>query len=207
MELKQIVVGPLGTNCYMMMNPDTKKVILVDPGGSPEKISGKIHEMGGTLTAILLTHGHFDHILAVPELIRMYEDAKVYAYEDEEDLIINPSKNCSTMVGRSCMVEPHVYVKDGEKLTLEDIHFEVIASPGHTKGSCCYYLPEEKFLFSGDTIFAESVGRTDLPTGNMGQLVRSVRKLLEMLPDDTLVYPGHAHSTSIEHEKRYNPFA
>ena len=94
-----------------------------------------------------------------------------------------------------------------QKLILEDIHFEVIASPGHTKGSCCYYLPEEKILFSGDTIFAESVGRTDLPTGNMGQLVRSVRKLLEMLPDDTLVYPGHAHSTSIEHEKRYNPFA
>lgn len=207
MELKQIRVGSLGTNCYIMMNPDTKETLVVDPGGSPVKIQQTIETMGGKLTAILLTHGHFDHILGIPELLDRYEDVKLYAYEAEEDLLTSPAKNCTSMIGRSCIVEPDVYVKDGEKLNLAGISMEVIATPGHTKGSCCYYLPEEKILFSGDTMFAESVGRTDLPTGNMGELVRSIRKLLEMLPGETIVYPGHEHSTSIEHEKRYNPFA
>lgn len=207
MELKQIIVGSLGTNCYIMMNPDTKETILVDPGGSPSKIQQTVESMGGKVIAILLTHGHFDHILAIPALLDMYEDAKLYACEAEADLLTNPSKNCTSMIGRSCIVEPDIYVKDGEQLELAGIHMEVIATPGHTKGSCCYYLPEEKILFSGDTMFAESVGRTDLPTGNMGELVRSIRKLIEMLPGETIVYPGHEHSTSIEHEKRYNPFA
>ncbi len=207
MDLKQIIVGPVGTNCYIMMNPDSKEIILVDPGDASAKIKQKLDDMGGHLTAILLTHGHFDHILAVPSLLDMYTDAKLYAYEEEADLMGNPSKNCSSMVGRSCIVEPDVYLKDGEKLQLAGIAIEVIATPGHTKGSCCYYLQEEKILFSGDTLFAESVGRTDLPTGSMGELTRSIRKLMNMLPDDTTVYPGHAHSTSIEHEKRYNPFA
>ena len=207
MEFKQMIVGSLGTNCYLMMNPDTKEVIAVDPGGSPQKIQQMIEELGGTFTAILLTHGHFDHILAIPELLSMYKDVKVYALESEESLLISPAKNCSSMIGRSCVVEPDVLVSDGQKLKLADISIEVIATPGHTKGSCCYYLPKEKILLSGDTLFAESVGRTDLPTGNMGELVRSIRRLIEMLPGDTIVYPGHADSTSIEHEKRYNPFA
>lgn len=207
MELKQLIVGPVATNCYIMMNPDTKETILVDPGDAPVKIKQKLDEMGSKVIAILLTHGHFDHILAIPALLDAYEDAKLYACEAEADLLTSPAKNCTSMVGRSCIVEPDIYVKDGEKLELAGIHMEVIATPGHTKGSCCYYLPEEKILFSGDTMFAESVGRTDLPTGNMGELVRSIRKLIEMLPGDTIVYPGHEHSTSIEHEKRYNPFA
>lgn len=207
MELKQIIVGSLGTNCYLMMNSDTKETILVDPGGSPSRIQQTVADMGGNVIAILLTHGHFDHILAIPELLDMYEEIKLYAYEEEADLLVSPAKNCTSMIGHSCIVEPDVYVKDGEKLNLAGIQMEVIGTPGHTKGSCCYYLPEKKILFSGDTMFAESVGRTDLPTGNMGQLVRSIRKLLAMLPDETIVYPGHEHSTSIEHEKRYNPFA
>lgn len=207
MELKQMIVGSLGTNCYLMMNSDTKETIAVDPGGTPQKIQKAVTDFGGKLTSILLTHGHFDHILGVPELLDAYEDVKIYALDAEEDLLVSPAKNCSSMVGRSCIVEPDVLVKDGQKFELAGISIEVIATPGHTKGSCCYYLPEEKIVFSGDTMFAESVGRTDLPTGNMGELVRSIRKLIEMLPGETIVYPGHAHSTSIEHEKRYNPFA
>ena len=207
MELKQMMVGSLGTNCYLMMNSDTKEAVVVDPGGSPQKIQQAIAALGGSLTSILLTHGHFDHILAIPELLDAYEDVKVYALDQEEDLLVSPSKNCTSMIGRSCIVEPDVLVRDGQKLELAGISIEVIATPGHTKGSCCYYLPKENLLFSGDTMFAESVGRTDLPTGSMGELVRSIRKLIEMLPGETIVYPGHAHSTSIEHEKRYNPFA
>lgn len=207
MELKQLIVGSLGTNCYLMLNSDTKEIIAVDPGGSPMKIQQTIEEMDGKLKTILLTHGHFDHILAIPELLDAYEDVKVYACAAEEDLLASPAKNCTSMIGRSCIIEPDVVVRDGDKLDLAGIQIEVIATPGHTKGSCCYYLPEEKILLSGDTMFAESVGRTDLPTGNMGELVRSIRRLIEMLPGETIVYPGHAHSTSIEHEKRYNPFA
>ena len=207
MELKQVVVGPVGTNCYILQNQDTKEAVLVDPGDSPKRLQHEIEALGAVPVAILLTHGHFDHIMAVNELTAVYKNVKVYACEAERELIASPSKNCCGMIGRTYTVQPDVYVTDGENMELAGIAFEVIATPGHTIGSCCYYIPEEGVLFSGDTIFAESVGRTDLPTGSMGTLVRSVRRVLEMLPDETVIYPGHEHATSIKHEKRYNPFA
>ncbi|MDE6673678.1 MAG: MBL fold metallo-hydrolase, partial [Acetatifactor sp.] len=101
---------------------------------------------------------------------------------------------------------PDEYLKDGQELTLADMHFQVIATPGHTIGSCCYYFPEAGFLVSGDTLFAESVGRTDFPTGSMSSIVRSIKEKLYVLPGETKVYPGHGDSTTIEHEMRYNPF-
>lgn len=207
MVLKQFAVGPVRTNCYMVQNADTKELVLVDPGDSPKRLQQEIEALEGIPSAILLTHGHFDHIMAVNELKEVYKDIKIYVCEAEKELVASPSKNCCGMIGRIYSVQPDVYVSDGEKLKLAGIDFEVIATPGHTIGSCCYYVPEEKILFSGDTIFAESVGRTDLPTGSMGTLVRSVKKVLNMLPDETVIYPGHDHATSIQHEKRYNPFA
>ena len=110
------------------------------------------------------------------------------------------------MTGRPYTVTPDEYLKDGQELTLAGIHFQVIATPGHTIGSCCYYFPEAGFLVSGDTLFAESVGRTDFPTGSMSSIVRSIKEKLYVLPGETKVYPGHGDSTTIEHEMRYNPF-
>ena len=207
MKLERLIVGPVGTNCYLLMNEETKEVVLVDPGDQAQRIRNKIEEMGGHPAAVLLTHGHFDHILGIPELKDLYSDIDIYALEEENALLRDASMNCSTQIGIPCTIRADHMVRDGEKLSLAGMNIEVIATPGHTKGSCCYYLPEEKALFSGDTLFAESVGRTDLPTGSMGQLNRSIKKLFAMLPDETDVYPGHEYATSIEHEKRYNPFA
>ena len=207
MRLEQMVVGSVATNCYFLENEQTQEVILVDPGDAPYEIQKRIEQMGCTLKAILLTHGHFDHIMAVPVLQDLYEDVEIYACAAETVLLSNPSVNCSSMIGRSCSVIPDVQVIDGQKLTLAGLDITVITTPGHTEGCCCYYLPEEKKLFSGDTLFERSVGRTDLPTGNMSKLLDSLQKLFDDVPDATQVYPGHGDATSIGYEKRYNPFA
>lgn len=208
MKLERLIVGPVRTNCYLIQNEETKEVVIVDPGDQAIQIRSRIIDMGGQPTAVLLTHGHFDHILGVPELRKMYPEMKVYALEAEQELLEDPHQNISDQLGRrTCSLEADNLLHDGQMLTLAGFQIEVLATPGHTVGSCCYYLPEEKCLFSGDTLFAESVGRTDLPTGSAAQIGRSVKKLLERLPEETDVYPGHEYATSIEHEKRYNPFA
>lgn len=207
MKLGQMVVGAVSTNCYFLENEETHELILVDPGDRPFDIQNKIEDMGCHLVAILLTHGHFDHIMAVPALKDIYEHVKIYACGAEKALLANPSVNCSSMMGRSCSVEPDVFAYDGDKLEIAGIKIEVIATPGHTEGSCCYYLPDEKILLSGDTLFEGSIGRTDLPTGNMTKILQSLQKLFTVLPADTDVFCGHGGSTSIGYEKRYNPFA
>ena len=155
--------------------------------------------------AILLTHGHFDHIWGVEE-IRELSGAKVYAYEKEKELCEDASLNVSKGAGRACVVKADQYVKDGGEITEAGITCRLLATPGHTSGSCCYYFEADKILISGDTLFQESVGRTDLPTGSMGTLVRSVKDKLFPLPDEVKVYPGHGEATTIGHEKKYNPF-
>jgi glyoxylase-like metal-dependent hydrolase (beta-lactamase superfamily II) len=114
--------------------------------------------------------------------------------------------NVSKAMKRPCSLEADVYLKDGETMDIAGMHFRVITTPGHTAGSCCYYFEEAGFLLCGDTLFLESVGRTDFPTGSMSDLVRSAKEKLFLLPDDTKVYPGHGDATTIGHEKKYNPF-
>lgn len=207
MRLGQMVVGSVSTNCYFLENTDTHEVILVDPGDCPFDIQNRIEDMGCHLAAILLTHGHFDHIIAVPTLKNLYEDAKIYACAAEKALLADASMNCSAMVGHTCTVEPDMLVSDGDQFEIAGLKIQVIATPGHTAGSCCYYLPDEKLLLSGDTLFEGSIGRTDFPTGNMGKIQESLKKLLNTLPEDADVFPGHGNATTIQYEKRYNPFA
>ena len=114
--------------------------------------------------------------------------------------------NVSAQAGRACETYADVYVKDGQEITIADMSFKVIATPGHTAGGCCYYFEEAGILMSGDTLFAESVGRTDFPTGSMGTLVRSIKEKLFVLPEETKVYPGHGERTTIGYEKKNNPF-
>lgn len=177
----------------------------MDPADQGANIYKALTGNGFTVAGILLTHGHFDHIWGTKEL-RELTGAKLYALEAERELLQSAKMNVSSQVGRTYTVDADVYLKDGEELTLAGMTFQVIATPGHTGGGCCYYFKEAGFLVSGDTLFRDSVGRTDFPTGSMGTLVRSIKDKLFVLPDETKVYPGHGDSTTIGHEKKYNPF-
>ena len=204
-EIKSMTLGMVATNCYLIINKENKEALLVDPADNALRISNVIEENGCTLKAILLTHGHFDHIMALNELKKRY-NVPVYAHEEEEDVLKQSSLNMSGMIGQIYTTQADIYVKDGEHLKLAGLDIIVLHTPGHTKGGVCYYLPEEKVLMSGDTLFHCSIGRTDFPTGSMSQLVRSVKEQLFVLPDDVQVYPGHDSVTSIGYEKQYNPF-
>ena len=204
-EIKSMTLGMVATNCYLIINKETKEALLIDPADNALRISNVIEENVCTLKAILLTHGHFDHIMALNELKKRY-NVPVYAHEAEEEVLKQSSLNMSGMIGQIYTTQADIYVKDGEHLKLAGLDIIVLHTPGHTKGGVCYYLPEEKVLMSGDTLFHCSIGRTDFPTGSMSQLVRSVKEQLFVLPDDVQVYPGHDSVTSIGYEKQYNPF-
>lgn len=205
LKIGRIVIGVCQTNCYFVYEEGKKEVLLFDPADKGDYIYDALKEKGFSVAAILLTHGHFDHIWGV-EKLKELSGAKVYAYEGEKEVCEDAAVNVSKGAGRPCTVTADVYVKDGEEINIEGMKCRLIATPGHTKGSCCYYFENHKILISGDTLFQESVGRTDLPTGSMSALVRSVREKLMPLPEDVKVYPGHGEATSIGHEKNYNPF-
>ncbi len=205
LKIGRIVLGMCQTNCYFVYEEGSSRVIVFDPADKGDYIYNGLKEKGFTVEAILLTHGHFDHIWGVEQL-RELSGAKVYAYEGEKELCEDASLNVSKGAGRACTIKADEYVKDGEEITAAGISCKLIATPGHTGGSCCYYFENDKILISGDTLFQESVGRTDLPTGSMSMLVRSVKEKLLPLPEEVKVYPGHGESTTIGYEKKYNPF-
>ncbi len=205
MKIGRIVLGVCQTNCYFLYEEDKKEVIVVDPADHGEGLYDKLKEAGFSVAGIILTHGHYDHIGSAEEL-RSKSGAKIYANEAERELCTDPRLNLSGMFGRKITVEPDVHVKDGEELTIAGMTCKMIATPGHTSGSCCYYFEDAGMLISGDTLFLESTGRTDFPTGSTSEIIRSIKEKLFLLPDDTKVYPGHNDATTIGHEKKYNPF-
>jgi hydroxyacylglutathione hydrolase len=203
-ELRQLVLGMVATNCYFLSNRDTKEMVLVDPADSPVRIEEFAKKQGYKPVAILLTHGHFDHILAV-DALRSAWHVPVYADAAEEETLGNCRLNLSYgMGGEPFETHADVYLKDGETFTLAGFTFRMLHTPGHTAGGCCYYLESEKLLISGDTLFEGSCGRTDFPGGSMSQLVRSIQDKLFTLPEDVRVFPGHGDSTDIGREKKYN---
>ena len=204
-KIGRMVLSMCQTNCYFLYREDTKECILIDPADQGQQIYNALTKNGFTIQAILLTHGHFDHIWGLNE-VRKLSGVSAYAYEQEKELLNSEKLNVSKGAGRPYTVEADVYLKDGEELTVAGMNCKCIATPGHTAGSCCYYFEDAGILVSGDTLFQESVGRTDLPTGNMRTLVNSVKEKLFVLPDGTKVYPGHGDSTTIGYEKKYNPF-
>lgn len=205
LQIERMVLGMLHTNSWFAINKETKEVIFFDPTGQAEKIYHKVEEMGLKPAAILLTHGHLDHIGAVDAVKKKY-GISCYVSEEEKELLKNPQQNCSAIYGNGYTAGADFFLKDKQQLQLAGFAIEAIYTPGHTKGGICYYFKEEGVLFSGDTLFRESIGRTDLPTGSTSALVRSVRDLLNNLPKETKVYPGHGDTTTLAHEKKYNPF-
>lgn len=214
-KIGKMLLGVCQTNCYFLYREGDQECIVVDPADQGGGIYAALQKNGFRVAAILLTHGHFDHIWGLDGLrdavnaaaeSEGLEPVKAYALEAEKELLRDARKNVSEQAGRSCTTYADVYVKDGQEISAAGMTCRVIGTPGHTVGGCCYYFEEAGFLLAGDTLFAESVGRTDFPTGSMGTLVRSIQDRLFILPDDTKVYPGHGESTTIGHEKEYNPF-
>ncbi len=206
MKLEYLVLGMVGTNCYIIQNADTNELIFVDPADNAQELIRRAEKMGGTPAAILLTHGHFDHILAADELRKKY-NIPVYAHELEEEVLEHASLNLSGSWGTAYTMQADRLVKEGDVLELAGFEIRVLHTPGHTQGSCCYFFPNEQVLVSGDTLFAQSYGRVDFPTSSPSDMRSSISRLLSELPDDTAVLPGHEMTTSIAMEKRYNPLA
>lgn len=214
-KIGRMVMGVCQTNCYFLYREGEKDAIVVDPADKGANIYGALQKNGFCVAGILLTHGHFDHIWGLDALrdaanavaeTEGLDSVKVYAGENERELLKSAELNVSAAAGRACSTYADVYVEDGQEITIAGMTCKVIATPGHTAGGVCYYFEEAGFLVAGDTLFAESVGRTDFPTGSMSTLVRSVKEKLFVLPDETKVYPGHGESTTIGHEKKYNAF-
>ena len=205
LEIKCLTVSSCYTNCYVCCNKDTKEGFIVDPGDDFVKITNYINSMDMKVVAIILTHGHFDHILAAEEIKKKY-NIPIYACAKEEKTLQDPRINLTAFHMSSYTLKADVYLTDLQVVELAGFSVQMIETPGHTLGSCCYYLKDEGVLFSGDTVFCGSVGRTDFPEGSTAAIVNSLHRLLEALPDDTEVYPVHDTSTTIGYEKRYNPF-
>ena len=211
MKIKCNVVGMVHTNCYIVTNEETKECFVIDPGAAAKQLAEKIRQDNLTPVGVLLTHGHFDHAAAAEDVAKEF-GIKIYAHEAEADTLHDPQKNVSCMVGLDESYDADEFLKDNQVIHLAGFEIKVIFTPGHTAGGCCYYVEEESVIFSGDTLFAGTVGRTDLPGGSMSQIVRSVQEKLMTLNEagnletDIMVYPGHNDPTTIETERMENPY-
>jgi hydroxyacylglutathione hydrolase len=205
LKVGRMVLGMVSTNCYFIYKEGGNKAIVVDPADNGKHIFNKLKEHGIEVVAIFLTHGHFDHIMGAKEL-QSLSGAKIYACDEEKDVCENAHLNCSNQIGHAHTVNPDYYIADGESIEIEGMKSRLIHTPGHTKGSCCYYFEEDGILFSGDTLFLGSVGRTDLPTSSTGALRRSIKEKLAVLPGHVKVYPGHDDQTTIKFESENNPY-
>ena len=195
LNIHTLTLGAYGTNCYIVHDSASETCCVIDPGYTPEKVLSEVDALGLTVEAILLTHGHFDHVGGVKE-IAAETGCDVYLCADE--LTMPPQMTAGQLY----------YTKtygEGDTLHLAGLTISVIRTPGHTPGSVCLLIDDA--MFSGDTLFAGSYGRTDFPTGSGRQIAESVRRLLSTLPDDTMVYPGHMDTTTIGFEKKYNPLS
>ncbi len=206
MEVRAFTVGPVAENTYLFRrDADATAAVWVDPGDEAEKLIGVTDELGVTVEAILLTHTHFDHVGAVAPLAR-HTGAPVYCPEGEAFVLADIVSWTPFGFPPAEPYDADVTLSGGERLELAGLEIDVIFTPGHSPGHVSFSIPAEEALFSGDVLFQQSIGRTDLPGGVAPTLMRSIEHLLETLPDETRVHPGHMSATTLGRERTQNPF-
>lgn len=204
MEFIRIPAGVYAANCYIIYSEIAREGIVVDPGGDAEIILGKIDENKLSIKYIVLTHGHGDHMGGVIELNKSL-NVPVLVHEADKELMEDGNKNMSVIMSfGSLEFSPDVLLKDGDVIEFGDLNAEVIHTPGHTKGCICLKIQDH--LFTGDTLFKGSIGRTDLFSGDYDTIIRSIREKILPLDDNIIVLPGHGASSTIGEEKKYNPY-
>lgn len=206
LEITTLVGGPLATNCYLVIDKRNNQGFILDPDGEPEKILKIVEDQGLAIKAIVVTHSHFDHLGAVAELKDKLQVPFLVPQGQQELLAISP-ETAKLWIGQKINPpsQPDRSLQEGDQINAGKTNFRVLSTPGHSPDGISLYGPEEKVLFSGDTLFAGSIGRTDLPGGSNQEMERSLKKLTA-LPDNTLVLPGHGAKTTIGEEKQTNPF-
>lgn len=204
MIVKQFVEGFIANNNYLLIDEESKEAALIDCTDYISELGAVLKEYDAKLKYILLTHGHFDHIMGIPKIKQEF-GAKVYLHKDDKELVDN-SDEFMISVGMQPFEHPEIdkYIDENEEIYLGKNKIRVIHLPGHTQGGVGYLV--DGMLFAGDSIFLESVGRTDLPGGNHKQLIESIKNKIFSLDGDTILYVGHGTNTTVEHEKKYNEF-
>ena len=208
MKIDRFILGDFETNCYVVRAEESATdCLIVDIGFNPDELVGSLVEKKQNPIAVILTHGHADHIVGLDHIRRQFPQIKIYIHELDAPMLGDPKANLSTFVEGAYTAEPaDVLLRDGDVVEEAGIRLEVLHTPGHTPGGICLYARQEGLVYVGDTLFADSVGRADFPGGDMGQLIRSIRNKLLTLPDSTVAYPGHGSRTTIGRERRANPF-
>ena len=210
-ELKIVCaqLGPVVTNTYILLEEETKEAVIIDPADNADELIQFLEDGGYSLDGVMLTHGHHDHIGALAGLREHYDPWKlrVYAAKPEQEVLMVKEYNMSPQFGEGYTTHANMMIDDRQVFEVTSKHkCQCLYTPGHTLGSCCYYFAEEGWLFAGDTLFAGSVGRTDLPTGDGEALMRSLNDVVMSLPDPVVVFTGHGPSTTIGDERATNPF-
>lgn len=201
-----LVVGPLAVNCFILGCEETREGVVVDAGGDAERIVAAVERHGLNIGLVINTHGHFDHVGANRSLLERF-GARLLIHEGDAPMLERAAD-----IARAYGAEgedsprPDAFLSDGMEIPFGNCLMKVLHTPGHTRGGCCLYLEAERKVITGDTLFADSIGRTDLPGGSHEQLLESIRTKLFTLPDEVVAYPGHGPETTIGHEKRHNPY-
>ena len=198
MIIKAIEAGPIQANCYILMDEETKEIVIMDPGGEADMLSKEIDSLNGKVKFIILTHGHFDHVGGVKDLYNKY-NVPIYISAIDEQYIVEDSTG---IFGK--LPNKPSNIKDGDTLSFGSNTIKVLETPGHTKGGLSFVIDDK--VFTGDTLFRGSIGRTDFLGGDFNEIVKSIKENLLPLEDDTTVYPGHGPASTIAFEKRNNPY-